>query len=766
MGPRGRIHLGDIRFKQGTGVNLRHVVRLAISLVLFLVFVGYINHMVPIRLLDQLEYYAYDARIRLTMPGTVDHRIVILNIDDQTLRVKGWPLSRALYAQMINQLFDKYHVKLVAFDEEFVDPDRGQHLALNLLNGLHNGPLRNDKAFDSAVAQLRPGLERDRMFAQSLEHRPVVLGYVFTSDGSDTGDTGDTSQGQLPVPIITNVRSKFPRLKFPTAGAYTSNYALYAKAAADQGFFSNANDEDGSFRRVWLVREYKGNLYASLELAVLRILENGAPLNLVFDTSDPREYDVPHLDAISIGNFTIPINRKFAALVPFRGPAHSFPYVSALKVMDGDADPAVLKNAIVYVGTSVAGLKDLRTTPVGSIYPGVEVHANLLSGILDHRIKSAQSQYSLAAMELLLFAIAAVVTWLSMRSSIVVNSLAASGMLIAVVVGNFLIWQYGDFVFPLATPVVFLVLLFMLQVLYGFFVESRGKRHLSRMFSQYIPPELVEEMDQQQEAYSMESDSRELTVMFSDVRGFTSISEKLNPKDLSQLMNEFLTPMTRIIHTHRGTIDKYMGDAIMAFWGAPLHDDEHARHALEAAFAMKTALVQLNAEFKRRGWPELRIGIGVNTGTMSVGDMGSEFRRAYTVMGDPVNLGSRLEGLTKQYAVTAICSETTRTSAPDFSYIELDQVRVKGKQQPVAIYEPLGPRDSVDKSVRSLLTRHKQALAYYRKQDWDGAEREFFTLQQAMPQRKLFHLYLDRIAYFRNHPPGDDWDGVFTFTTK
>ncbi|MGH8371041.1 MAG: adenylate/guanylate cyclase domain-containing protein, partial [Gammaproteobacteria bacterium] len=326
--------------------------------------------------------------------------------------------------------------------------------------------------------------------------------------------------------------------------------------------------------------------------------------------------------------------------------------------------------------------------------------------------------------------------------------------------------KYGGFVFPLAASLLFLVSLFVSHALYGFFIESRGKRHLSRMFSQYIPPELVEEMDLQQEAYSMDSDSRELTVMFSDVRGFTSISEGLNPKDLSQLMNEFLTPMTRIIHTHRGTIDKYMGDAIMAFWGAPLQDAQHARHTLDAALAMNGALAGLNKEFTARGWPALRIGIGINTGNMNVGDMGSEFRRAYTVMGDAVNLGSRLEGLTKQYMVTVICSDSTRAAVPEFSYLELDLVRVKGKEQPVGIYEPLGLKDSVDKTLRSLLTRHRQALTYYRAQNWDNAEREFFTLQQALPERTLFKLYLDRIAYFRAHPPGESWDGVFTFTTK
>jgi adenylate cyclase len=743
-------------------VHIRHLVRIAISLVLFLVFVAYVNDMLPVRLLDQLEYYAYDARIRLTMPRTVDHRIVIVDIDDRTFQKKGFPLSHDLYAQLINQLFDRYHVKLVAFDVMFADPDRSKDLAL--LDQLQKNALKNDSGFNAVVEKLRPGLERDRQFADSMQHRPVVLGYVFTDAGNFTEQS---SLGQLPAPIIRDAAGHFPYLEFPKALTYTSNFPLFAQAAADQGFFSNPNDEDGIFRRAWLVQEYNGNLYASLDLAVLQLLQNQAPLKFVFDTDDPHKYDASHLDALSVGDAVIPVNhRNMTALIPYRGPVRSFPYVSALDVIDGNADAKTLANAIVYVGTSAAGLQDLRSTPVGSVYPGVEIHANLLSGILDHRIKSAQPQYSNGALVLLFLIVAVVVTWFSIRASILISSLVAFGLFVAIVSGNLLVWIYLNTVFPLAASLLFLVILFVLHALYGFFIESRGKRHLSRMFSQYIPPELVEEMDQQQEAYSMESDSRELTVMFSDVRGFTSISEGLNPKDLSQLMNEFLTPMTRIIHTHRGTIDKYMGDAIMAFWGAPLHDAQHARHTLDAALAMNDALAGLNAEFTRRGWPALRIGIGINTGNMNVGDMGSEFRRAYTVMGDAVNLGSRLEGLTKQYAVTIICSDSTRIAVPEFSYLELDLVRVKGKEQPVGIYEPLGLKDSVDKTLRSLLTRHKQALTYYRKQDWDGAEREFFTLQQAMPERVLYRLYLDRIAYFRAHPPGESWDGVFTFTTK
>ncbi|MGH8370803.1 MAG: CHASE2 domain-containing protein, partial [Gammaproteobacteria bacterium] len=409
-------------------MQIRHLVRIAISLVLFLVFVAYVSGVLPFRFLDQLEHYAYDARIRLTMPGTVDHRIVIVDIDDATLREKGWPLSRDLYARMIDQLFDTYHVKLVVFDVEFVDPDPGRELSL--LKQLQNGPLKDDKAFITTADKLRPGLEHDSIFARSLEHRPVILGYVFDTNPVNANTR---SQGQLPVPIVSDVAHLYPNLGFPGATSYTSNLPLYAQAAAGQGYFSNPNDDDGSFRRVWLVREYNGDLYASLELAALSILNDQAPLKFVFDTSDPHKYDNSHLDAFSIGNATIPVDENMTALVPYRGPAHSFPYVSALKVMDGNADAATLNNAIIYVGTSVAGLQDLRTTPVGSIYPGVEVHANLLSGILDNRVMSAQPQYGKGALIVLLLIVAVIITWLSIRASIIINSLAALGLFVAIV---------------------------------------------------------------------------------------------------------------------------------------------------------------------------------------------------------------------------------------------------------------------------------------------------------------------------------------------
>ena len=739
----------------------RSLIRIAISLVLLILFVAYIHGGLPLHLVDQLERFSYDARVGLAMPGTADPHIVIVDIDDRTLKEQGqWPLPRDKFAQMMDQLFNRYHVKIAAFDVTFSEADRS--FDLSLLDQLSSGPLKNDPAFISEAGKLRPSIERDQIFAASLAHRPAVLGYVFYDKNQNQGHSA--SVGVLPVPAIPDARGRYPLIEFPQVVSYTANLPVLAQAAASQGYFSDQPDDDGSFRRVSLLQEYDGNVYASLDLAVLQILQNNAPVSLGFDQGGQ---DMGHLEDVVVGQAVIPVDDTMSALVPYRATSFKgFPYVSATDVIKGTAPAGVLKDAVVYVGTSAPGLQDLRTTPVGSVFPGVEVHADLLSGIFDGRVMNDHPQYRNGAETILLLLMAVLVTWVAIRKSVITGTIVTLTVAACIVLINVVLWRGMAVVFPLAPPLVFLLALFILHSLYGFFIESRGKRHLSKMFSQYIPPELVEEMDERKDTATMESESRELTVMFADVRDFTSISEALQPKDLSQLMNEYLTPMTRVIHTHRGTIDKYMGDAIMSFWGAPLHYPEHARYAVETALEMTRTLQELNATCKAKGWPELRIGVGITTGVMSVGDMGSEFRRAYTVMGDAVNLSSRLEGLTKEYKVQILCSEMTKEAAPEFQYLELDRVRVKGKEKPVAIYEPLMHKDKVDKDLKALLLRHKQALAAYRNQDWDGAEKEFFSLQQSNPGRPVYGMYLDRITYFRSHPPAAGWDGVFTFKTK
>ena len=330
---------------------------------------------------------------------------------------------------------------------------------------------------------------------------------------------------------------------------------------------------------------------------------------------------------------------------------------------------------------------------------------------------------------------------------------------------NHVVWTHGV-VLPLASGILMVLVMFLLHMSYGYFVETRGKRQITGLFGQYVPPELVDEMAKAPTQYSLEAESRELTVLFSDVRGFTTISEGLAPRDLADLMNQFLTPMTEVIHRNRGTIDKYMGDAIMAFWGAPLPDGEHARHAIEAGMAMMARLEDVNRAFAERGWPEVRIGVGINTGLMSVGNMGSEFRMAYTVLGDAVNLGSRLEGLTKNYGVGIICSETTMEAVPEYAYRELDRVRVKGKAKPVAIYEPLCRREDLDAQWKKELKLYAETMRMYRAQQWDMAELNFVNLQRSSRSPALYRVYVERIQHFRQDTPPADWDGVFEHKTK
>jgi adenylate cyclase len=311
-----------------------------------------------------------------------------------------------------------------------------------------------------------------------------------------------------------------------------------------------------------------------------------------------------------------------------------------------------------------------------------------------------------------------------------------------------------------------ILILFTFNLFYGFFVEARGKRAITGLFGQYVPPQLVDEMAQDPERFSMEGESREMTVLFTDVRGFTSISERLDPRALSNLMNEFLTPLTEVIYEAGGTIDKYMGDCIMAFWGAPIPDDGHALKAIRAALEMQQRLERLQPAFQAKYRSEVRIGIGLNTGRMSVGNMGSTIRVAYTVMGDAVNLASRLEGLTKEYGADIIVGEGTKQAVENVVFQELDRVRVKGKEVAVAIYEPLGLAGQVEAAALTRSEIYHEALRHYRSQDWDQAVIHLSKLQAMAPDIKLYTLFLERIAVLRANPPGADWDGAFTFETK
>ncbi len=743
-------------------MQLQRIIRLVLSAFILLVLLIDTSGLYQYPFIKQLEDWTYDARLNFTRSDTIDERIVIVDIDENSLAEVGrWPWGRDKLATIVDNLFNLYQADVVGFDIVFAEKDTSS--GLEMFEQLAQTSLKNNAQYQQALDEIRPSLKHDEIFADSLIGKNVVLGYYFKSK-LQQGENGVT--GLLP-PALTRMDMQWSeRLPINNAVGYAGNLEILQSSAGSGGYFDNPFvDADGVFRRVPLVQSYDGYLFASLALAVTQAYFDSAGVELEVKTEGTRgDKDYYALETIKLKDYHIPVDANGAVFVPYRGQQGSFPYIPAHEVLSGKTDPMALKDKIVLVGTTAPGLLDLRSTPVQNIYPGVEVHANIISGVLDDRIKHKVAWtigYEFVLLVIIAIAMALLLPLLS-------PLLAAAGTLaltVVVLAGTFIAWN-ANLILPLASPLLLILLMFILHMSYGFFIESRGKRQLAHLFGHYIPPELVDEMSESPEEYSLEGENREMTVLFSDVRGFTSISEGMDPKQLTQLMNALLTPMTRVIHKNRGTIDKYMGDAIMSFWGAPLVDSEHARHALYAALEMMNELKIMQEDFKRNGWPEVDIGIGINTGNMNVGNMGSEFRMAYTVLGDAVNLGSRLEGLTKNYGTNIIVSETTKDAIPEFVFRELDLVRVKGKNEPVAIFEPVGHKNDLDKSVTSELTAYKQALRYFRAQSWDKAEPDFFNLNRSHPERLLYQVYLDRIAVYRREPPGENWDGVFTHTTK
>jgi adenylate cyclase len=732
-------------------------VRLALSALPLALLVAHSLQVVPLGLVDRVEAYLYDLRIRLSLPGGIDDRVVIVDIDERSIGVEGrWPWRRDRIAVLLDQLFDRYAVRTVGFDVVF--PEADDQSALRLVEQLAGGPAGATAEARAELDAARAALATDQRFAEALIARDVVLGVVFKQRVA-TGEPAEVGRLSPPVDLTGDDVSRVP---WTTPTGYTGNLPALVDNATAGGFFDTPLiDDDGKVRRAPLFQRYAGELYESLALAVTRVATGSPPLQLAFARD---RAGLSRLEYVELGDRRIPVDADGAVLVPFRGDVGSFPYVSATDVLTGTAPAALLEDRIVLVGTSAPGLVDIRATPVSKLYVGVEAHANLVAGMLDGNIRFRPAWARQVELAGLLAVALLTALWLPRLAPL--TGLGWLGALVFVIIGyNWLAWDRLGLWLPLASALLLAFSAALLQLTYGYFVETRRKRRLSRLFGQYVPPEVVADLDRSEAEISLEGENREMTVLFSDVRGFTTISEGLAPRELTQLMNAFLTPITEVIQQHRGTIDKYMGDAVMAFWGAPLADRHHARHALEAALAMVQRLAALQAEFSQRGWPAIQIGIGLSTGPMNVGNMGSRFRMAYTVLGDTVNLGSRIEGLTKEYGVQVAVSEATARAVPDFVYRPLDLVRVKGKLEPVAIFEPLGPRATVPEADARAASIFGQALELYRQQAWDQAEALLLELDRSA-HHKLYTLYVDRIRQFRSTPPPSPWDGVFTFTTK
>ncbi len=707
--------------------------------------------------LAQLENTLYDSRIRLTAPGGEDSRVVIVAIDEATLKGQGhWPFTRDKLARLVARTFD-FGAATIGFDVYF--GERDESADVSMLGLLAND--EGDEQFRKRLAELAPLLDRDRLFAEAIAEGPTVLGYYF-----DTNSATSFVSGALPIPAFEFHKSMADSIYLPAAFGYQAPLAILMESAYGGGFINNPLiDADGVVRRAPLLHEYQLNVYESLSLAMGATYFDDITLPIFIDSS-AIESGNPPLEGLELAGKQIPIDSQGGVLVPYRGSAGSFPYVSANDIMENTLEnPEILDGAIVLIGATAPGMGDLRSTPFGSIYPGVEVHANVIAGILDSSFRW-QPAYTRAA-ELLVVGLFGLTAALCLPLlPPIMATVSIFGLMGAALGFNFYLWEVQHHVLPLAATLVALFGIFLLNMVFGYVFESRTRSQMNSLFGQYVPPDLVREMAHDPQHYSLASEKREMSVLFSDIRGFTSLSERLEPVALSELMNQYLTPMTRVVHESRGTIDKYIGDAIMAFWGAPMADENHAPRAVAAGLKMLETLTEMNKSFKSEGFPEIHIGVGVNSGFMSVGNMGSEFRRAYTVLGDAVNLGSRLEGLTKVYGVGFIVSEQTSLGAPDFFYHELDKVRVKGKQKPVTIFEVVGLHADLPQERLDRCMEFKAVVELYHKQQFGDAVAQFKKFGDLDEFSVLSKLYVERTRHFHENPPGDDWDGVFTHLAK
>lgn len=643
---------------------------------------------VEIDLLRRMDAFLYDVRVRWFARETVDERIAIVDIDQRSLAEIGrWPWNRAVLAELIERIFGTYGASLLGLDVILAEADESSGLAA--LDRLARGRLRHDRAFRTSLDELRPTLDYDGRLAAILRRHPVILGFHLSAGAPAA------KSGALP-PALPAMAEQAAQLS--QWNGYGGNLPILQQAATGAGFLGAPVDRDGVTRRAWLLATCDDQVYAALALVMAQTFLDSPAWQLRFAERAPWQTASTTIEAIELpaarGLLRIPLAAQAAVLLPFRGSEGSFPYHSAADVLAGRLPVDSLRGRIVLLGTTAPGLLDQRVTPVGEAFPGVEAHANLLAGLLDGRLLHVPAYMPTIEAGLLLLVGLVLLRFLPRLSPAAAVALSVV-LLLAVTIIALLAWARAQWVLPMAATLLLVAGLLALQLFFGYFVERRAKRRLATLFGQYVPPELVDEMSRDPEHYTMAGRSAELTVLFADVRGFTTLAESMPPDDLARLMNDYLSEMTDIIRSHRGTLDKYIGDAIVAFWGAPLDDAQHARHAVEAGLAMQHALRTVNRRFVARGWPALRIGIGINSGAMVVGDMGSRHRRSYTVLGDAVNLASRIQSLSDQYQAGVIIGEATFQAIGDWHCRPLGLVAVRGRTAPVVLYEALAETPEV-----------------------------------------------------------------------
>lgn len=706
-----------------------------------------------IEIRQRLDWIIYDMRLFYNLEDNPapSQDIVLIDMDEKSLSEQGrWPWSRLVMADLVNKLGEA-GVVVTAIDVSFPEPENNP--ATQVIRYAREQNLDSAEII-SVLEQAEVDLDADSALAEAVGGYDVIPGYIFINDGE--------SKGAIPPPVATDNEIQARAWGIRSASGYIANIPEVTEAAAGSGFYSVLEDDDGTLRRYNMLFEHDGNIYSSLALETIRLYMFADEIELIGSQAG-ESYAI---EGVRVADLEIPLDQYGQMLIPFRGRSGQFPSISATDVIEGRVDPAELEGKIAFIGSTAMALFDFRSTPIQSQFPGLEVHPTIAQGILDQNIK--HEPWWGYGINLLLVLITGVLfsfilPFLSAPFILGISALYLTGY------GFINNWAWSSLGLAMdATVIVSLVIMQSIGIfVYGFISERFARMQVTDMFGQYVPPELVEQMSESPDhALSFDGDRREMTVLFADIRNFTSISEGMEPAELKDMLNRYFTPMTKIIFDNRGTIDKYIGDLVMAFWGAPLDDPDHARHAIQAAMEMLEETQNLKTKFKAMGYPDIEIGIGLNSGEMNVGNMGSEYRRSYTVLGDNVNLGSRIEGLTKFYGAKLLVGENTYYQCQDeYEFCPVDKVLVKGKEAPVTLYEPLGKKGEIDPETLFEMESYQEALEAYYQGYWEDAHRQFFILSKLNPDRGLYKVYAERTSG-EHEPPPEGWDGVFRHTSK
>ncbi len=682
----------------------------------------------------------------------------IIDIDEDSLKEIGqWPWPRTVLAELVDKLAAN-GAAAIGFDMVFPEPDR-----MSPANALHFWP-KSD-----ALAGLREEVEKlpsnDQVFAEAIGKAPVVLGFISAPQGNFIPETkaGFSFGGDDPklfAPYYPGAAASLKELQDKAAGAGSLNWIP---------------EHDQIIRRMPMVVRIGDTLYPSLAADMVRLAQ-GATSYFVKSSGASGEKafgEKTGIVGIKVGDFEVPTEANGQMWINFTL-ASKARYLPAFKVLNGEIGKDEIEGRILIIGTSAAGLLDLRATPLEASVPGVELHAQVIEQILQGSFLQ-RPDFATPAELLYILVLGLLIAVLIYRTGALGSAALGGGAIAAVALISWYAFDaFGWLVDPIY-PAIALTAIYLAGTLFVFLRTERERNRVRHAFSHYMAPALVERLAHDPSRLKLGGETRDMTLLFSDVRGFTTISEGLDAEELTRFLNSLFTPLSNIILDEQGTIDKFMGDAVMAFWNAPLDDSNHPSHACSAALRMMGEMAGLNerwrleAEAKGRTFKPVQLGIGLNTGVCCVGNLGSETRFDYSVIGDNVNVASRLEGQSKTYDVGTVVGETTTARAPEFAFIELDLLKVKGKTEATRIFALLG--DTALKQSQDFITftaRHGEFLARFRAKDWDAAEalsRQCEALNSSRLDR-LYALYRERIAFFRANPPPPRWDGTAEALSK